>query len=225
MARLCAKPACSSAAASFFEVDAANRTVVEHARATLTTLALCDSHAERFSVPDGWTWSKRNDVASDVPLASEHGSGEKLIEALAAAGTTPADPPSARRHSRDQPWFLAGSATTTDVGSATESVSTASATQSAANDESVESEVAMSSEPSAGSLLHRAFHGPDRATDVVRAKSAERDTSPKARPADAPDGTVAKVRDIESGRRSRSVTSYDVELPFPPAESSPHVAV
>jgi len=211
MARLCAKPTCASSAVRWFEVDAANRRVFEQARATASTISLCETHAARFSVPDGWTLLAEDSAAQTTAAVP---AGVTLIEKFTAPEAAVA-----RRHSREAPWFLAGSSTRETSEAIPDVMPTTDA---------VPTDTSPVAEPTVGSLLHRAFHGPDRDVDAVRDHDADRDTSTSGEPtaeAGKEPEPVASVRDISRRRRGTQTSIYDVELPFPPAESSPHVAV
>lgn len=191
MSRLCAKPTCSAVAVQWFDVAAAEQRVISRSRATPSTIALCESHAARFSAPRGWT-IEAEDSGDAAVEASEPGTNEP--RAVAVDALTAGESPSrleaalvrdrtprrrARKHDRDRPWFLALS----DTSGAT----------------SVEPAPDVQDEPSVGSLLHRAFHGPDRDVDAERAGAAERDTA--------------------------SAPRMDIELPFPPFDTEHHAAV
>ncbi len=217
MSRLCAKPTCSGVAVRWFDVDGAGRRVLEQHRPTTSTIALCEPHADRFSAPTGWTW---------VPLAPtpDVGPMEQLLSAPTPAGETLINELSEkrvpqRRHPRETPWFLVGAPTAPTTPDSALSSRDDSPSRPASNEPM---------DPSAGSLLHRAFHGPDRELDSARALEAERDsTAASEDTSDRPDSApVASVRDIASRRSSNpNVTSYDVELPFPPMNTGSHVAV
>lgn len=230
MSRLCAKPTCSDVAERWFDVSAAECQVVERPGPTPSTIALCGAHGARFSAPSGW---ERIELAAEVtPTVSESDSdtpGRTAAESREPAQSTETDgevddtahpdPSPRRRHTRDAPWFLANSNAneTPDAGA-----------QSSSVDPDLDSEV-----PSTGSLLHRAFHGPDREVDTARALEAERESTGRREPRtkstaeDADDdGDVATVGDLASRRNARTpAASYDIELPFPPLDAEPHVAV
>jgi hypothetical protein len=62
MARLCARPACSSAASATMTYDYASRTAwVDDlsGEASPGGYDLCPSHADRLGVPQGWTGADR----------------------------------------------------------------------------------------------------------------------------------------------------------------------
>jgi len=205
MSRLCAKPTCADDAVRWLDVIAAEQHVVERSAPTPSTLALCESHAERFSVPDGWVWVGLQ-PAADPPLPQAQESPE--IPETADSEEPDGHVEVRRQHSRDAPWFLSNSSS---------------------EDETPDSPPGAPT----GSLLHRAFNGPDRAADAARSRQVDREETGRREPRTSretleggDDDDVATVRDIGSRRQSRtSVTSYDVELPFPPLDAEPHVAV
>ncbi len=240
MSRLCAKPTCSDGAERWFDVSAAQCQVVERPGPTPSSIALCGAHAARFSAPSGW---ERIELAPDVAQpVSETGAGtprETVAEPPESVQVTEAEdtdiddaelddevaetaaipnPSPRRQHTRDAPWFLANA---DDASDDADIGSSHSAADSGAG------------VPSTGSLLHRAFHGPDREVDNARALEAERESSgrresrTKSTAVDPDDdGDVATVGDLASRRNARTpAASYDVELPFPPLDAEPHVAV
>ncbi len=230
MSRLCAKPTCSDVAERWFDVNAAHCQVVERREATASSIALCGSHAARFSAPDGWEWVglDPNEQIAPVEAVDAAPSTDEVelheeapgVAASNDAAQDQSEPAPRRMHTRDAPWFLANA---NDDAPVEQSASHDSANYDDAPDV-----------PSAGSLLHRAFHGPDREVDSARAREADRDQSGRREPrtqrtatADGDDdGDVATVRDLASRRNARPpATSYDVELPFPPLDAEPHVAV
>ena len=249
MSRLCAKPTCSGAAVRWLNLNAAEQQVIEQAQPTESTIALCASHAQRFSMPNGWEWV--GVVVPEAPLLTEE---PELTNEIAESAKP--DPAPRRRHGRDAPWFLANSdasprrsasspAASTDQVAVHAVAGDATDTPEVADDAKIsEGDIAV---PSTGSLLHRAFHGPDADADVARAKrdahlnsgtgssasatSAQREQRTASESTDSSGGSdddeVAPVRDIASRRAASATpsTSYDVELPFPPADPGPHVAV
>lgn len=236
MSRLCAKPTCSDVAERWFDVCAAECEVVERSEPTPSTIAFCGSHAARFSVPVGWAWvaldpaeasalseAEEIDVDTATPLVvmPDHAVPDEADVDAADVDAADVDAPR-RMHTRDAPWFLANAPLSDDASDVA-----LNTTESPA-----ESSESTHSAPSAGSLLHRAFHGPDRDHDVARALQADQDhggrreerTQSESKTDD--DDDVATVRDLASRRSARSpTTSYDVELPFPPVDVEPHVAV
>lgn len=233
MSRLCAKPTCSNVAERWFDVIAAQCQVVERHEATPSTIALCGSHAARFSPPHGWTWIRLGEGSDPAALLdprpdesdSETTSPDVVESAETIASSSSSSAQSRRKHTRDAPWFLAN-ATASEPQDDNETIPEESGAE-------VSNEFESSEAPSAGSLLHRAFHGPDRELDSARALEVDRERSASREPrtqstgdAGDDDGDVAPVRDLTSRRNARStVTSYDVELPFPPLDAESHVAV
>ncbi|MFT7475423.1 MAG: hypothetical protein ACI81L_002362 [Verrucomicrobiales bacterium] len=186
MSRLCAKPSCVAPVERWFDFAAADCHVVERGSPTPSTVGLCATHADRFTLPQGWTLDIREPASS----------GAESV-------------PRNRSHDRETPWFLTLSDTPApDVGIDGPALR---------NDDPV-------FEPSAGSLLHRAFHGPDRETDVRRAHEAERDREPVS----SLDAAAPKSADELTPRRvarKRTTDCDTIELPFPPRESAQHSAV
>ncbi len=215
MSRLCAKPTCSDPAVRWFDILAAERRVVERSEPTPSTIPLCDPHAARFSAPIGWTVDTEQhiEVSPSAPQAPVPESGIDTPSRLSTALTaSELDRPRRRKHDRDAPWFLAGSSDVADPAPVAPLLPTADDDDS---DESI---------PTAGSLLHRAFHGPDRDADIARAKTADRDSAVSAVGED--DVQVAEVGDLTTRRAKQTEPGgYDIELPFPPFEPARHVAV
>jgi len=68
MARLCARPACSQPAAAtlYYDYDASNAWVEQLAVEPYPAgYDLCAAHAERLTVPQGWTRTDRRRTAHD----------------------------------------------------------------------------------------------------------------------------------------------------------------
>lgn len=205
MSRLCVKPTCSDLAVRWFDIVPAQCRVIERAEASASSLSLCVHHAARFSAPDGWV------VDGLVPESP-------VVESPVSEAPVPDSSPSPsrrRKHDRDAPWFLAGSAPSATAFSVAP-IQPVAPLLPALDDDS--EDAARVHAPSAGSLLHRAFHGPDREIDVARAKTAERDSSPT---------DVADVEDLSTRRAERNEpdAGCDIELPFPPFEPTRHIAV
>ena len=214
MSRLCAKPTCSDPAVRWFDILAAERRVVERSGPTPSTIPLCDPHAARFSAPVGWTidtdiHSAPSPSTLPAPIPeSGADSPSRVTTALTGSGS---DSSRRRKHDRDAPWFLAGSSSSESPASV--------APLLPADDVHTDDAI-----PTAGSLLHRAFHGPDRDADIARAKSADRDSAVSAVGED--DVQVAEVGDLTTRRAKQTEPDgYDIELPFPPFEPARHVAV
>jgi|GEM_PF-876905 len=231
MSRLCAKPICSNPAVRWFDILVAQRRVVECDEVAPSAIPLCGAHADRFSAPAGWTIdsspstsqspsANRPPVVAQAPIPeSGREAGSRLASALKESTE---DRPRRRKHDRDAPWFLAGSpsgpAPLDGAAAFVAPLLPASADVDDANSNQVV--------PSAGSLLHRAFHGPDRDNDVARIKNADRDLVV----ADSDDiDSITQVADIGdlTNRREKQTESegYDIELPFPPFEPARRVAV
>ena len=213
MSRLCAKPICSDLAVRWFDILAVDRRVVERSRATGSAIPLCVTHAERFSVPEGWTIGSDGEAEESraVPQApTPEVSRDKSDRLVSALVDSTDEKPRRRKHDRDAPWFLSGSTDHASIGSSAPLLPAAT-----------EADIAEEHVPSAGSLLHRAFHGPDRDCDLARAKDADRESA-----AVDSDSEVADVGDLATRRAKQNESEgYDIELPFPPFESAQHVAV
>jgi hypothetical protein len=193
MSRLCAKPSCTATVDRWFDFAPADCRVAERGSPTSSTVGLCPAHADRFTVPEGWTLDGL-EVVSDV------------IEPVADAA------PRNRSHDRETPWFLTFSDTP---------IPDLPDRPALRRDDPADDPVGA---PTAGSLLHRAFHGPDREIDARRADEAERDSEPVPRTV-APQLSGADELTPRRAKREQT-TDYDtIELPFPPRESAQHSAV
>jgi len=218
MSRLCAKPTCSHDAVRWFDIIAVDQHVVERTGATPSTIALCEQHGERFSVPNGWTWVGLDSALElDAPKATHVAAEPELAEEVEAPEEPEVGPDTPRA-----PWFVASDSSQSESDEDAPSV----------GPEDDKGGSSAGGVRTTGSLLHRAFHGPDREADAARARHVEQDEGSRREPrtsreiVDGDDDDVATVRDLASRRASRgSVTSYDVELPFPPVDAEPHVAV
>ena len=199
MSRLCAKPSCAAAVDRWFDFAPAECRVAERSSPTSSTVGLCSTHADRFTVPEGWTLD-----SLDPPSKVTEPIREPVAESISRN----------RSHDRETPWFLTLSDTPVpDLPDAS----------NIASDDQGNKAADTIVEPTAGSLLHRAFHGPDREIDARRADEAERDPAPISRTA-----TARRDADELKSRRAarKQSTDYDtIELPFPPRESAQHSAV
>lgn len=236
MSRSCAKPICSDPAVSWFDLSRVTQQVTRSSVPTELGIALCESHAERFSVPDGWTLETgvepvvADDEAraiADVSLlpgvgdVHEASEDQDVLEEQDAPGDEDAlrhqdaeDVPVERHrsHDRDNPWFV-GAVAEVDESQPGED----------AGDWSL-------GDPTEGSLLHRAFHGPAPTED---GDSSTADTTGTAETADT---AGAPVDELSPRRRARSSSDdaeeevaggyREFELPFPPhSPRSQRVAV
>lgn len=188
MSHVCAKPACTEPVLVWFDFAPVSQKVIERADRSDVSVGLCEMHASRFTVPDGWSFER---VADETPEA------ESTVDRSPAAETADASSPSVpknRTSTRDRPWFLA--LRDDDVVETTSEPSIV-----------VGPVTTGSSQPTMGSLLHRAFHGPDRDVDVERAARDQHD-------------------ELESRRVARDTDGYSpAELPFPPFEPEHRAAV
>ena len=178
MSYVCAKPGCSNSVLLWLDFAPSDQRVVERSSRGDCSVGLCETHAGRFTVPSGWTFERLDGV-----LDPSEGNAT-------TSGPTPST--SQQGHHLERPWFLAHS--DREPGEA----ETNGVTESEATDASGRAE------PTVGSLLHRAFHGPDRKADAHRAALDELESRRAAR-AHNDDGTI--------------------ELPFPPCEPEHHIAV
>jgi hypothetical protein len=176
MSNVCAKPGCSNFVYLWLDFAPNDQRVLERSSRGDSSVGLCETHAGRFSVPKGWTFERLEGSSGPVESSVANPDPTQLTH---------------REHSRERPWFLA-------------------ATERELGDDGIEANVPdapggrVSAEPAAGSLLHRAFHGPDRQMDADRAALDELESRRAIRTHNA-DGTI--------------------ELPFPPNEPEQHVAV
>lgn len=177
MPTLCAKPSCTEPVQRWLDFAPTDRRVIERSSRGETSIGLCASHADRFTVPRGWEYEGLTTVSG--PPQADTG--------VSTPPATVSKPAVNRAYTRDQPWFLALSDT---------------AAPELGHDDT---ELVTAIEPTAGSLLHRAFHGPDRADDAQRAAVDELETRRAARQDDD--------------------ASSAIELPFPPFESETRIAV
>ncbi len=197
MSRSCAKPTCSSPAVSWFDLSRETREVARSTSASEQGIALCQVHADRFSVPVGWSLT----VAAPEPDPSQ---SNTAVQSNAAVDEVTPN----REHDRENPWFVP-----------------AAHIDAAADIDADEDSLVKN--PSAGSLLDRAFNGP--ATDDVpgtgpngKDRSGSRDTVQRGS-ASAPQ---APVDELSPRRRARSSSDdaeeestsryHEFELPFPP---------
>lgn len=191
MSRLCAKPTCSEPAAAWIDVLREERRVIAHDSASPHGLALCQAHLDRFVVPAGWELHK-GDRGSTTAAPKEPHDDISDME--------PLDDP--RSASSERPWFLAG--TPSDVPVRPLLV--------ASDDVGVDESPSLAS----GSLLRRAFNGPERNDDQAR----------RAHAAAAVTDSEDTRYDRETERAARSLDEYGTaQLPFPPFTPDVQAAV
>lgn len=199
MSRLCAKPTCSDPAVSWLDILRQDRRVIEHAQPSANGLAMCGTHRGRFVVPDGWEIVDLEESASEVTsVDTTIRSADAVVETAGAPTTS----------SREFPWFLAGA----NAGSAPVRPLLEADSYDDPNEDSFR----------AGSLLRRAFHGPDRDDDLQR----------QAAVASNDETTVVECADederyeLETQRAMRALDDYGTaQLPFPPVDAEPRAAV
>jgi len=164
-----------------------DRRVVERASYSDTAMALCAGHRKRFVVPAGWVVEELQ-PEDDAPVKTAS------VNASVLTNREPAD---------GRPWFLAGTDDRPDTP--------VRPILDGIHDHADEDDSALS----AGSLLRRAFHGPDREDDLLR-----RDHDLDAESLDP------TVDEIEQRRTVRSLDEYGTaQLPFPPLDTEPQAAV
>lgn len=200
MSRLCAKPTCSAPSVSWLELVLADRTVLERPRPSPAAFGLCEMHRERFVVPDGWKFLvNQTDAVVEIKAEVTNRGSDQTSE------TGDGQP---EKVDGRQPWFVAAPP---EAQAGPFSHPLAAAWTSASDDEIPES---------AGSLLQRAFHGPDREDDLRRrAEDEEHDRN---------DGHSAapEVSELVTRRKESTGVSYhDTELPFPPFDLEHQKAV
>lgn len=196
MSHVCAKPACTETVQVWLDFVPSSRHVVETATRSDVSVGLCKSHADRFTVPSGWSLELLS-RSSAVPAELIEDPTDEFVDAVA-------EPTLANRtHTRERPWFLALSDVVIDESVHTGATDIESTRTPADTTDGL-------AEPSAGSLLHRAFHGPDTDSDRSR---ADRD----------------QVDELEPRRAARTPREQQdngmAELPFPPFEPEHRVAV
>jgi hypothetical protein len=192
MSHVCAKPACTQKVQVWLDFAPASRQVVEQRTRTEVSVGLCETHADRFTVPEGWSLDLLPLSPADNTPAPDNVSVDGRPEKVSAPANR------ARR-----PWFLALSDVVIDEGAHDGLVDVETPSAEVESDEAID-------EPSAGSLLHRAFHGPDRTSDRSRAARDQLDELEPRRAAKTP-------------REARD--NGMAELPFPPFEPEHRVAV
>ncbi len=239
MSRSCAKPTCSGPAVSWFDLRRASQEVIRSSVATDHGIALCASHSDRFSVPDGWTFAPgpqpeavttqpeavttqpeavtTQPEAAPVAAASDANAvGLARVDSEESgsrdddAKPENADSSSNRVHDRNNPWFVPSSAVI-------DGASNDGASRDGASEAVLGERPETPTAPREGSLLHRAFHGPQ--SDDANSTGADE--------GDRVDGRDrAPVDELSPRRRLRS-SSDDAEeeatelfetfeLPFPP---------
>ena len=220
MSRSCAKPTCSDLAVSWFELSRETQQVTRSSVPAAHGIALCQTHADRFGVPGGWTLVTVDDP-SEITTSPE----APIVEAEVVSALVESDraeriePGSAeneaaengsvevhRIHDRDNPWFV-------PVSPSNDS----SASESSVGTE-VSAEIETLAHPTSGSLLHRAFHGPepsasDRAPKSAVPEPAVDELSPRRRARSSSDEPEEEAEGLY----------HTLELPFPPHVR--HVAV
>lgn len=197
MSRLCAKPTCSELAVSWLDIVRQDRRVIEHAHATVNGLAICVTHRDRFVVPDGWEIIELDPKSTGVVEPRDE-----------ASDVAPAQRPS----SREFPWFLAG-ASDGHHGEVRPLLEV-----------ELDNDLHQDS-LTAGSLLRRAFRGPDRDDDLQRQAAATETTETNETAAAECFGEDERY-ERETQQAIRALDEYGTsQLPFPPADAEPRAAV
>lgn len=199
MTHVCAKPACAELVEVWLDFAPVSQTVHERANRTDVSVGLCPQHAARFTVPSGWAFERLDG----------HGRQEQ-IHVGSSRQPDSADEVPKRRHHRGRPWFLA---LPEEPSTASAQRAERAATIAADTHSEALLDADADAEPTAGSLLHRAFHGPDRDADMARAIQLHQDELETRRSARTP------------ADRATSNGHGMAELPFPPFESEPRAAV
>ena len=204
MTHVCAKPACAEQVEVWLDFAPATRLVIEQRRRTDVSVGLCTTHAARFTVPTGWRLQRLPAAVDEVGATTGRTAEESADETAAVVERSSVERSAKRRHRRDRPWFLAAA----DVPANAADGPAAEIDQAA-----VEPAVAGPTS-TAGPLLQRAFHGPDREADVARAAREHQDELETRRTA----RSDASSRDGDGGHGM-------AELPFPPFEPEHQAAV
>lgn len=189
MSRLCTKPTCAEPAVAWLDVERRERRVIEQQRPTQSSLALCELHRARFGVPEGWTLESLHPATPAQTLEPEPVEHDEATE--------PAE----------RPWFMAEAQPETAAGqTATHRPLLPGASRA--------HQSAPTLDADAGSLLRRAFHGPDRDEDLRR---LDEDVA----------GDAVELDELEQRRHARAmVDEYGTaQLPFPPLDDEAQVAV
>lgn len=193
MSHVCAKPACTEPVQVWLDFAPTSQQVFERADRTEVSVGLCHAHASRFTVPDGWTFVRVPDETQALQPTDAPSTPSQAVDAPVAPAAKN------RTSTRDRPWFLA---LRDDEAEDVDQSYVASQPRSDAGPS-----IADGNEPSVGSLLHRAFHGPDRDVDTERAARDQHD-------------------ELESRRAARDIDAYSpAELPFPPFKPEHRAAV
>ena len=193
MSRQCAKPICSEPAVAWLEIARDDRRVVVRSVETPFALGLCEVHRDRFAVPDGWSLDTEQSTATPVVPDS-------ALSAYSDESFDPVASPTDSDTSAARPWFLAGSST--EVSHPSPLLAP------------IDEEPLPPGELSAGSLLRRAFHGPNRSDDVHRRSQKELDAN------------EVDQDELETRRIAKVLDDYGTaQLPFPPLATERQAAV
>lgn len=190
MSNACAKPTCTDSVHVWLDFAPGEQRVIERSVRGDASVGFCATHAARFTVPTGWTFERTAEQQATNRV-------ERTTPTPAAEVASPQGGLPKRAYTRDRPWFLAS----TDTASDSVDGEPFSDVQQATTDDPAH----VVGEPTIGSLLHRAFHGPDRKVDANRAALDELEQR-----------RASRIDDDESGT---------IELPFPPFEPEHRIAV
>ncbi len=197
MSRYCAKPTCSDSAASWFEVVREIQKVTRASTETPHAIALCDVHAARFRVPEGWTFETHSVL--ERPPEGVDGSVLERPPEGAVAPVASAEQASSiiekarsgepnREHGRDNPWFVPSTI-----------------------DERADAESRSDLNNAAkGSLLDRAFNGPGVKDESGRSVAPADELSSRRRARSSADEPEEDAPGLYQ----------TCELPFPPHSSA-----
>ena len=238
MSRSCAKPICSDPAVSWFDLSRGTQQVTRSSVPTDAGIALCASHAERFSVPAGWALT----ITDDAPIAeSEESASAPAVDADAhesavdevAEEETAGEAVAAEQTAGDEVYTESPVATADGVDTGTERHRThdrdnpwfvAAPSDAEATPGHDSADEWSLGHPTEGSLLHRAFHGPT-ATDEGE-QASDGDTVGRSAPVDEL-SPRRRARSSSDDAEEEAVAGYrEFELPFPPhSPRSQRVAV
>lgn len=233
MTRSCAKPTCSSLAVNWFDVSREACVVTRSASETGQGIALCRAHAERFSVPAGWSLVVVDAVISQPELIEPAIIAEPADVAAAVSGDRPTEAVAEEAVTEDA--VVQDDIATEEPADAeiletdlVEAEIVEAARADKANrehdrenpwfvpathvDDDGDDSQSYLANPNEGSLLHRAFNGP-------ATSGAEHDGG-------CADGAESPVDELSPRRRARSTSDdpeeeasalyREFELPFPP---------
>ena len=214
MSRSCAKPTCSSPAVSWFDLRRVTQQVVRSSSPTDHGIALCAAHADRFGVPSGWT------VVTGEPTPARVADASQVNKATAKKHAPAKKQAAAKKRRTAKKQVAKQQETESEIPVNAVAQDRGSAWFVPSADASEENEGSPSlGAPSEGSMLYRAFNGPEK--KVVAKAKTER--------------VAAESDELSPRRRARSTSddaeeeapdAYETfELPFPPHADPRSIAV